>query len=183
VDVKTISARLFLAELADGLEEWEALDIADGAANFDQHEIIPIIAGTDEVLDGVRHMRNHLHGPAQKVAAPFLGDDFLIDPAGGDVVLLVGVAPREALIMAKVEVGLGPVIGDKHFAMLIRAHGARIDVEIGVKLAQADRKSARLQQRTQCRRSQAFAKGRDHAASDENISRHGILPYPVHIMI
>src|SRR6266487_5678309 len=61
-----------------------------------------------------------------------------IDAAGGDVVA----APRgdadEALVVTEIEVGLGPVIGDIDLAMLRRAHRARVDVEIGVELAQPD---------------------------------------------
>ena len=46
----------------------------------------------------------------------------------------------EALVMAQVEVGLGAIVGDKDFAMLKGRHGARIDVQIGVKLAQPTEK-------------------------------------------
>jgi hypothetical protein len=79
----------------------------------------------------------------------------------------------EALVMAEIEVGLGAVIGDEDLAVLIRAHRARIDIEIGVELAQADRVAARLQQRAERRRSQTFAQRGDHAAGDEDIPRHG----------
>jgi hypothetical protein len=87
VDVEAVAARLFLAELADRLEEGQALDVAHRAADLDEHEVVAIIAGADEVLDGVGHMRNHLHGAAEEIAAPLLGDDLLVDAAGGDVVL------------------------------------------------------------------------------------------------
>jgi hypothetical protein len=51
--------------------------------------------------------------------------------------------------MAEVEVGLRPVVGHEDLAVLIRAHRARIDVEIGVELAQADLGAARLQERAE----------------------------------
>ena len=70
---------------------------------------------------------------------------------GGDVVLPVGVAAGEAFVMAEIEVGLGPVVGDEDFAVLGRAHRAWVDVEIGIELAQADRIAARLQERPQSR--------------------------------
>ena len=38
-------------------------------------------------------MRDHLDGGAEIVAAPLLGDDVLIDAAGGDVVRLGGGTP------------------------------------------------------------------------------------------
>ena len=53
----------------------------------------------------------------------------------------------EALVVAEVEVGLRAVVGDVDFAVLIRAHRARIDVQVGIELAQADFEAPRLQQR------------------------------------
>src|SRR5207237_7053053 len=102
-------ARQLVAELADRFEERQALDVADGAADLAQDEIEALVAGGDEFLDGVRHMRNDLDGGAQIVAAPFLGDDLLINAAGCDVVLPVGGAAGEALIVTEVEVGLRPI--------------------------------------------------------------------------
>ena len=60
----------------------------------------------------------------------------------------------EALVMAEVEIGLGAVVGDEDLAVLIGAHRPRIDVEIGVELAQPDRVAARLEERAEGRRSQ-----------------------------
>ena len=82
----------------------------------------------------------------------------------------------EALVVAEIEIGLGAVVGDEHFAVLIRRHRARIDVEIGVELAQADLVAARLQQRTERRRSETLAERGDHAAGDEDVPRHGAQP-------
>ena len=48
--------------------------------------------------------------------------------------------------MAKVEIGLGTVVGDVHFAVLIRTHRARIDVEIRIELPDPDAIAARLQE-------------------------------------
>ena len=64
--------------------------------------------------------------------------------------------PGEPLVMPEVEVGLGAVVGDVDLAVLGRAHRARIDVEIGVELAQPDLEAARLEQRSQRRRRDAF---------------------------
>ena len=87
VDVDRVVARQLVAELADRLEERQALDVADRAADLDQHEIEVVIAVADEVLDGVGDVRDHLDGRAEIVAAPLLGEDLLVDAPGGDVVL------------------------------------------------------------------------------------------------
>ena len=78
---------------------------------------------------------NDLDGRAEIVAAPLAVDDVLVDAAGGDVVLLVGRAPGEALIVAEIEIGLRPVVGHEHFAVLIGRHRAGIDVEIWIELS------------------------------------------------
>ena len=79
-------ARQLVAELADRLEERQALDVADRAADLAQHEIEAVVAVADEVLDGVGDVRDDLDGGAEIVAAPLLGEDVLVDAAGGDVV-------------------------------------------------------------------------------------------------
>jgi hypothetical protein len=66
----------------------------------------------------------------------------------------------EALVVAEIEIGLGAVVGDEDLAVLIRAHRARIDVEIGVELAQPDLVAARLQKRAERRGRQTFCQGR-----------------------
>ena len=158
VDGDDKPSRQVIAELPDRLEERQALDVADRAADLDQDEIHALVALEDEFLDRVGDMRDHLHRRAEEIAAPLLGDQLLIDAPGRDVVLPVGVAAGEALVMAEVEVGLGAVVGDEHLAMLGRAHRAGIDVEIRVELAQADGIAARHEQRAKRRRGQTFAK-------------------------
>ena len=89
-----MAARQIVAELADGLEERQAFDIADRAADFDENEVEVVIAFEDEVLDGVGDVRNDLDGGAEILALAFLGEHVGIDATGGDVVALVGVRDR-----------------------------------------------------------------------------------------
>ena len=46
---------------------------------------------------------------------------------------------------------LGAIVGDEDFAVLVGTHRPRIDVQIGIKFAQPDLESTRLQKRTKCR--------------------------------
>ena len=64
----------------------------------------------------------------------------------------------EALVMAEVEVGLRPVVGHIDFAVLIGRHRPRIDVQIGIELADADLVAARLKERPEGRREKTFTK-------------------------
>jgi hypothetical protein len=84
--------------------------------------------------------------------------------------------------MAKIEIGLRPVVGHVNLAMLIGRHRAGVDVEIGIELADADLVVARLEKRGEAGGHQALAKRGDHAAGDENIPRHGgrALSVPPH---
>ena len=173
VDVKATAPWRFLAKLADRLKKRQAFNVTHRATDFHQHKIMVIIAGADEIHDRIRHMGNDLHSCPQKITAPFLGDDVLVNPPRCDVVLLVGMTSGEAFVMAQIKIGFRAIIGHKNLAVLIGAHGARIDVEIGIKLPQTDLVSPRLQQGPKGCRCEAFSEGRNHAACNENVTRHG----------
>ena len=70
--------------------------------------------------------------------------------------------------MPEVEVGLGPIVGDEDLPVLRRVHGSRIDVQVRVQLLDRDLEPARLKQRADRRRCQAFAQRRDDAARDKD---------------
>ncbi len=152
-------ARQVVAELPDRLEERQALDVADRAADFAKHEIESFVAVEDERFDRVGDVRDDLHRRAEVVAAPLLRDDVLVDAAGGDVVHLVRRPAGEPLVVAEVEIGLRAVVGDEHLAVLVGAHRPRIDVQIRVELPQPHFVAARLKKRAERRRCDAFAEG------------------------
>ena len=87
VDVQDVGPADVLAHLADGLEERQRLDVADGAADLDDDDVRVAVAGDapDAFLDLVGDVRDDLDGAAEVVAAALLGDDRLVDPAGRDV--------------------------------------------------------------------------------------------------
>ena len=81
VDVAHVRLAHVGSHLADGLQKGQAFDVAHGAADFAQNEIQGLGFGLGKGLDGIRHMRDHLHGGTQEFAAAFAGDDIGIDPA------------------------------------------------------------------------------------------------------
>ena len=87
VDVEDVGPPDVLAHLADRLEERQALDVADGPADLDDHDVRIAVAGDppDPLLDLVRDVGDDLDRAAEVVAAALLGDDRLVDPAGRDV--------------------------------------------------------------------------------------------------
>jgi hypothetical protein len=62
------------AQLAHRLEERQALDVADGAADLDDQQVEVLGAGPDARLDLVGDVRDDLHRRAEVLAAPLLAD-------------------------------------------------------------------------------------------------------------
>ncbi len=65
MDEGRVIAAEIVAELADRLEERQAFDVADRAADLDQQEVEILDAGENEFLDHVGDVRDHLHGAAE----------------------------------------------------------------------------------------------------------------------
>ena len=74
--------------------------------------------------------------------------------------------------VAIVEIGLGAVLGDEDLAVLERAHGARIDVDVGVELEESELDAAGFENCRQGGGSDTFAKGGDYAAGDKDEFSH-----------
>ena len=178
VDVQDVLAADVLAELADGLEERKALDVADGAADLGDEHVHAGALGeaVHAALDLVGDVRDDLDGAAEVVAAPLLGDDGVVDAAGGDVGVALHELVEEALVVAQVEVGLGAVLGDEDLAVLVRAHGAGVDVDVRVELLARDLEAAGLEQAPDGRRGDALAQARHDAAGDEDVLGHAPPP-------
>ena len=109
------------------------------------------------LLDLVGDVRDHLHRAAQIVAPALLADDALVDLAGGEVVVAPHAGAQKALVVTQIQVGLGTVVGDIDLAVLEGAHGARIDVDVGIELDHGDLEAARFEQGRQRGRGDAFA--------------------------
>ena len=119
-------------------------------------------------------MRNDLNRLAQILAATLFGNDAAVDSPRRPVAVSRKRRMRESLVMAKVEVGLAPVVQNVDLAVLVRTHRARIDVNVGVKLLHPDRKPAVLQQHADRRARQPLAKRTHDAAGDKNMLRHNL---------
>ena len=74
--------------------------------------------------------------------------------------------------MSQIQVGFRTVIGHVNLPVLIGAHGARVDIDIGVQLLCRNLQSARLQQTSQRRRCNALAQSGHHTAGYKNIFGH-----------
>ncbi len=120
-------------------------------------------------LDLVGDVGDDLHRAPQIVPPALPVEHVPVDLAGGDGGVDGEIFVDEPLVVAQVQVGLRPVVGDEHLPVLIGAHGAGVHVEIGVQLLHLDPQAPLLQQTAQAGRRNALAQAGHHTAGDENI--------------
>ena len=175
VDVEAIFLAHVERELADRLQEGLAFDVAHRAADLgDDH----VHAGAVELgqggLDLVGDVGNDLDGLAEELAPPLLVDHRKVDLPGRVVRVAVQRRVGEAFVMAQVEVGFAAVVQHVDLAVLVGAHRAGIDVDIGIELLHADGQPALLQQHADRGAGEPFSQRADHAAGHEDMFGHGL---------
>ena len=114
-------------------------------------------------------MWNDLNRRPQILAFTLLAQDFAIDFTSGDIRVFIEIDVNKTLIMPQIKIRLGSIICDKHFSMLVRAHGAGINVDIGVKLLNRNLETAILQKPAQASCHNPFPDRRNYTAGDKNI--------------
>ncbi len=136
VDEGDVLVADLVLELAQRLEEGQALDVARGAADLgdDDVGVVALRDLVDAVLDHVGDVGDDLHRRAEVEPLALVLDDGLVDLSAREVVQSGKAAAGEALVVPEVEVGLGPVVEHVDLAVLEGAHRPRIDVQIGVEL-------------------------------------------------
>ena len=158
-------------DLAHSLHKGLRFDIADGAADLGDHHIgIGLPAHpVYKLLDLVGDMRDHLHGRAQIFALALFVEHIPIHLARGKVGVAVQIFVNESLVVPQIQIGLCAVLGHIHLAVLIRAHGARVHIDIWIQLLRRHLQAAGLQKPPQRCGGNALAKARNHAARNKNI--------------
>jgi hypothetical protein len=174
VNIERVVATDILAELTNRFEKRQAFDVADRAADLDERDVNVLRIGADRVLDLVGDVRNDLHRSPEIIAATLLADDALINLPGRPVRVPRRQCVGESFVVAQIQIGLCAIVGHVHFAVLVRAHRARIDVDVRIELLQGDRVAVPLENGADRSRRQSFAERGDHTAGDEDVlgSRH-----------
>mmetsp|Transcript_49930 Transcript_49930/g.99399 ORF Transcript_49930/g.99399 Transcript_49930/m.99399 type:complete len:615 (-) Transcript_49930:262-2106(-) len=173
-DVVAANAEL---ELAESLDEGHGLDVADCAAKLNDAHVglaRQSVSGHlgdpfDPLHDGVGHVRDHLHGLAQVIAAPLLLQALLVDLARGDVVVACEGELVETLVVPQIEVHFPAVVESKHLAVLKRRHRTGVYVEVRVNLNRGHSVARRAHEHTDRRGGHAFAEAGDNAAGHDNV--------------
>ena len=172
MDEEGILAADIPPELPDRLDEGQALDVADRAADLADADVRALGRLADAPLDLVGDVRDHLHRPAEVVPAPLFRDDGVVDLAGGEVVPPRHAGRDVAFVVPQIEVGLSAVVGHEDLAVLERAHRAGVDVEVGIELLERDPQPARLEQQAERGRGDPLAERRDDPAGHHHDLRH-----------
>ena len=161
-------------DLADGLQKRLGLDVADRAADFsDDHIGVGFLTHpVNKFLDFIGDVRDDLHRGAEILPPALLVEHVPVDLSRGQVGVFVQVLVDEALIVPEIEIGFGAVLGHIHLPMLIRAHGSRIDVDIGVELLRRHPEASRLEKPAQRRGGDALPQPGYHTARYKYIFCH-----------
>jgi hypothetical protein len=169
VNEESVFGAEFEAHLANGFEEREGFDVTDGAADFDDDDIDTFRDAFDAALNFVSNVGNDLDGFAEVVAAALFGKYGFVDAAGGPVIVASKLGVGEAFVVAKVEVSLRTVFGNENFAVLVGAHGARIDIQVRVAFLNGDLETATFEETTDRGSCNALTKRRNNPASNKDI--------------
>ena len=83
-------------------------------------------------------MGNYLNCRAKIFATSFLVKNIPINLTCCEVRIFVQVLVDKPFVMSEVEVGFSTVLGNVNLAVLIRAHSARVNIDIRVKLLRSN---------------------------------------------
>ena len=129
---------IFRTELPDRFKERQRFNITHRTTDL-YHGDIKTLGGFHDVLfDLISNMRNHLDGTTKIVTTAFAGDDVIVDAAGSEIIQLAHTRADKSLVVTKIEVGFSTVLGHINLTVLERTHGARINIDVGVKLDHGD---------------------------------------------
>ena len=117
-------------------------------------------------------MRDDLHGAAEEVAVTLLVEQAHVDGALCHVGVVGEVLVDKALVVAEVEVGLESVFCHEDLAVLEGAHGARVDVEVGVHLLHGYLVTAGFEELAEGCGRDSLAEGGYDAAGHEDVLCH-----------
>ena len=149
VDVEHVLAPHVVAELPYGFQKGQALDVADGAPDLGDDDVLVLPQAPYPVLDLVGYVRDDLHGRPEVIPPPLAGYDLPVDAPRRHVGEPAQVLVEKPLVVAEVEVRLGPVLRDEDLAVLVGVHRPRVHVDVGVELLEHDPKAAALEQHAQ----------------------------------
>ena len=121
--------------LPNSLQKRLTFNIAYRAAYLsDNHIRISLIANIiNLLLYFIGNMRNNLNCSSKIRALSFLCYHGMIDLAGSYIAVFSKALIDKSLIVPQIKVCFSAVVCDKHFSVLIWAHGSRVYVDVRIK--------------------------------------------------
>src|SRR5690606_28737324 len=113
-------------------------NIPHRSADLTDQKITVFSGSMDPALDFIGDVRNHLHGFTEILPLSLILNHLQVNLTGGEVIFLRKVKGGEALIVAKVQIGFGPVLCDEHFPVLRRTHSTWVNVNVRIHLQHID---------------------------------------------
>ena len=161
-------------DLAHRLNKRLRLYIAYRSADFGYNNVRTGLSAysVNKILYLVCYMRYDLNGGAEIFSPALLIEHLPVDLAGGKVGILVQILVYKTLVMSEVKVGFGAVLGDVNLSVLIRAHGARVNIYIRVELLRRHLKPAAFKKPAERRRGYSLAETRNNASGNKYIFSH-----------
>ena len=176
VDEETVLLSDLQRDLTDRFEKGLRFDIADRASylRYDDIRTGELAYIIYVFFDLVRYMRDYLHCAAQVVAAPLLVQNVPVDAPRRQVGESVEILIDESFIVSQIQISLSSVIRDEDLAVLVRAHGSRVDVDIWIELLARHFQTSALEEPPQRRCRDPFSESGYDSPCYEYILLHSI---------
>ena len=114
-------------------------------------------------------MGDNLYGASAEISATLFLKNAPVYFTCGDIGVLGQALINKTLIVTEIEIGLCAVVGDEYFTVLNRVHGARVDVDVRIKLLHGYLVTAGFQKTTEGCGGNSFSQTGDNASGDKNV--------------
>ena len=159
MNIQGISRSNFQSDLPYGFKERLAFNVSNCASDLTDEDVRIIVpyCGIDEFLDLIGDVGNDLNRLAQIFSPAFLIQDIPVYSARGEIGISVQIFVDESFIVTEIQIGFSTVFGNEHFAMLVRRHGSRVNIDVGIKFLRGDFKASGFQKTAKGSGSNALA--------------------------
>ena len=178
MDIHGIFFTDFQPDLPDCFNKRLPFDVADGAADFCNHNIrfrLPADV-VNKRFDLIRNMRDDLHGAAEVFSSALLVQNIPVDFTGRQVGIFVQILVNKTLIMPEIQIRFRTVFRDIYFSVLIGAHGARVNIDIRIELLGCNLQPPGFQKPAKGSGSNPLPKAGHDTARNKDVFCHGRAP-------
>ena len=124
-----------MLELTNRLQERLAFDISYGSSHLDNCNLRIFCRriAVKSALNLIGNMWDNLYSSSAKISSTLFLQDTPVNLTCGHIGILCQTLIDKSFIVAKIQIGLCAVVCYKHFSMLYRIHGSRVNINIRIK--------------------------------------------------